>query len=170
MRRTGEARRTDVELPHFPGRVTVLTQLSTEDERLAAELGLERGDWRTVLCGEHVPAVFDRVRGTDRATAIADLRRASLLDLAGRSRFVTMTVRADGERGGAPESRTAVLHGAGNAELSGEVAAAAVAAVLAGTVPAGRHYAADVLDARAVVAELSARVTWPADDDEEGVL
>ncbi len=169
-RRTGEARRTDVELPHFPGRATVLTQLSTEDERLAAELGLERGDWRTVLCGEHVPAVFDRVRGTDRATAIADLRRASLLDLAGRSRFVTMTVRADGERGGAPESRTAVLHGAGNAELSGEVAAAAVAAVLAGTVPAGRHYAADVLDARAVVAELSARVTWPADDDEEGVL
>lgn len=149
-------RRTATDLPFFPGRNTLLPQLTAEDERLARDLGLERGDWLTVLSGEHVTAAFDRVHTLPPGEAADLLCRAGLLDLAGRRTSVTLAVTAEGTGPHGPGSRTAVLHGTGNAPLSGAVLARATLAVLRGDIPPGCHQAADVLDPEATVTALTA--------------
>lgn len=171
-------RRTETDLPFFPGEVTLTPMLSTEDERLAKALGLARGEWYSVLGGEQVRAAFDLVHTLDRDRAVALLCRASQLDLTGRPPYVTIVAHAGGEQDGARVHRTAVLNGAGNAVVSGAVAALTVSAVVRGDVPAGRHYAADVVDPVWALRELevdgAVRVeylsTGAAELVEEGVL
>lgn len=171
-------RLSEAELPFFPGRSTVWPQMSAEDEQLAEDLGLEHGDWYTVLCGSQVTTAFERVHAYATRQEAADaLCRASALDLAGREPFVTLavTVGAHGTQPApAPSTdRTAVLHGAGNAALSGAMAAQAADALARGTVPPGVHRAAEVLDPAATLRALTAdpdgsqdagapaaRVTW----------
>ncbi|MEQ4715484.1 hypothetical protein [Nonomuraea sp. B19D2] len=152
-------RRTDVTLPFFPGEVSLLPSLSTENARLAESLRLLRGDWYTVLAGSHVRTAFDRVHSLDRAAAVAALCRASLLDLAGREPYAILLLRLDGRKGGAPSTRTVVLRGPGNGELSGAITALAAWAVVRGETPPGRHYAADVLDPETTIDRLTATGT-----------
>ncbi|MEW9516096.1 saccharopine dehydrogenase NADP-binding domain-containing protein [Streptomyces tubercidicus] len=144
-------RRTVTDLPFFPGTGTELPQLSAEDARTARALGVRDGDWLTLVQGEHVLAAFDRVHVLPPQEAAGRLCRAARLDLAGRLPAVTMAVVLTGDTA----TRTAVLHGSGNAPLSGAVAAHAATAVLRGEVPPGRHFAADVLDPEAALTALT---------------
>ncbi|MCG8423577.1 MAG: saccharopine dehydrogenase NADP-binding domain-containing protein [Proteobacteria bacterium] len=154
-RRSGVlTRQRDIDVPFFPGPATVLPYLNTEGERLAAALGLVRGDWYTVLTGQHVLNAFDRVHSLERSGAIAALCRASQLDLAGREPQVTLLVQLDGVQDGVPIIRTLVLRGRRNAELTGTLAALATLAVTWDEVPAGRHFAADVLEPVSTISRL----------------
>ncbi|GAB3491549.1 NAD-dependent epimerase/dehydratase family protein [Amycolatopsis cihanbeyliensis] len=156
-RRSGAlTRRDEATLPFLPGPVTLLPALSTESERLARALGLVEGDWYTALTGEHVRAAFGRVRTLDRAEAVAALRRASGLDLAGREPHVLLLVQVDGTRGDGPGIRTVLLRGRGNGELTGAVTALATLAVDRAEVPPGTHFAADVLDPAITIQRLTA--------------
>ncbi|MEU6479087.1 saccharopine dehydrogenase NADP-binding domain-containing protein [Streptomyces sp. NPDC047017] len=150
-RRRALTRRTVTDLPFFPGTGTELPQLCAEDARTARALGVRDGDWLTLIQGEHVLAALDRVHVLPPDEAAHRLCRAARLDLAGRPPAVTLAVVL--RTGGA--TRTAVLHGTGNAPLSGAVAAHTATSVLRGEVPPGRHFAADVLDAETAVAALT---------------
>ncbi|MEV8393525.1 MULTISPECIES: saccharopine dehydrogenase NADP-binding domain-containing protein [unclassified Streptomyces] len=153
-RSAASVRTARAELPFFPEPVALLPHLAPEAERLARALGLRDGDWYTALAGEQVGRAFDRVRTLPPAEAVAALRAASRLDLAGRAHFVRLVVSLDGVREGRPRSRTAVLRGRSNSGVSGAVAALAVLAALRGELPPGRHYAADVLDPGAALERL----------------
>lgn len=148
-------RRTEMSLPYFPAEVTALPILSTESERLAQTLGLASGDWYAVVSGEHVGAAFDRVRTLDREDAIATLCRASRLDLAGRDPHVVLLTQLDGMAGGERRTRTVVLRGNGNGAVTGAMTALTVLAVDRREVPAGRHYAAEVLDPAVTLSRLT---------------
>ncbi|UMP06861.1 hypothetical protein [Amycolatopsis sp. EV170708-02-1] len=155
-RRSGVlTRRTDATLPFFSGEVSLLPYLNTENMRVAEELGLARGDWYTAVSGEHVRAAFDRTHSLGRADAVAALCRASELDLVGGEPSVVLMVCMDGVRDGEPLTRTAVLRGRGNGEMTGALTALAVLAVLRREVPPGRHFAADVLDPQDTIARLT---------------
>ncbi|CAM3314505.1 MULTISPECIES: saccharopine dehydrogenase NADP-binding domain-containing protein [Streptomyces] len=153
-------RRIVADLLFFPGTSTVVPQLSAEDIRTARALGVRDGDWLTLVQGEQVLAALDRVHVLPPEDAAERLCRAARLDMAGRSPSVTLAVVVAGRGASGAESRTAVLHGTGNAPLSGAVAAHTALQVLRGEVPPGRHFAADVLDAPAAVTAL----TRPAAD------
>ncbi|WP_437568970.1 saccharopine dehydrogenase NADP-binding domain-containing protein [Sorangium sp. So ce542] len=154
-RRSGVlTRMRNVEVPFFPGPATLLPHLNTEGERLASSLRLERGDWYTVITGQHILTAFDRARSLERREAVAALRRASLLDLAGRAPHVILLAQLDGLRSGTPVTRTLVMRGRCNAELTGTMAALTTLAVDQGEVPAGRHFAAAVLEPVSAVGRL----------------
>lgn len=102
----------------------------------------------TVLCGDHVGRAFDRVHGLGREEAVAQLCRASELDIAGREPRVVLIAEADG--------RTAVLRATGNGAVTGAVVALAVSAVERGDIPPGSSFAADALDPTCVVDALTA--------------
>ncbi|WP_437982006.1 saccharopine dehydrogenase NADP-binding domain-containing protein [Sorangium sp. So ce117] len=154
-RRSGVLTRTrNVEVPFFPGPATLLPYLNTEGERLAASLRLARGDWYTVITGQHILTAFDRARSLERREAVAALCRASLLDLAGREPHVLLVAQLDGLRDGAPVTRTLVMRGRRNAELTGTLAALTTLAVDQGQVPAGRHFAAAALEPLSTVGRL----------------
>lgn len=139
-------RRRNVAVPFFPRAATVLPYLNAEGERLAAALGITRADWYTVLTGRHIGTAFDRARTLERREAAATLRRASLLDLAESAPYVVLLVQLDGLRDGVPITRTMVLRGQRNAELTGAVAALTTLAVHQGELPYGCHFAATALE------------------------
>lgn len=140
-RRSGAGRRqSDATLPWFAGTVTLLPYLNREGERLARALDLDDGDWFSAIEGRHVLAAFDRAHALPRAEAIALLQQASALDLAGRRPQAVLLCQLDSERA----QVSALLRAPGNAALSGGFAA--VAALAASDVAAGRHYAAMALD------------------------
>lgn len=148
-------RRDGETLPFFPAPVTLLPVLSTESEHLARAMGLVRGEWYTALTGEHVRSAFGRVRALDRAEAVAALRRASLLDLAGREPHVVLLAQLDGTAGGQRRTCTVLLRGRGNGELTGAMTALAALAVDRAEVPPGAHDAAEVLDPAVTLGRLS---------------
>lgn len=155
-RRSGVlTRRTGETLPFFPGEVSLLPYLNAESVRVAETLGLTRGEWYTAVSGDHVRAAFDRARSLERADAVAALCRASALDLVGREPHVVLQARMDGVRAGETVTRTAVLRGRGNGEVTGALTALAVLAVIRREVPVGRHFAADVLDPEVTIARLT---------------
>ncbi|MGO1068880.1 saccharopine dehydrogenase NADP-binding domain-containing protein [Lysobacter sp. CA199] len=142
-RRAGASRRQrDTTLPFFNGPVTVLPYLNREGERLARALDLRDGDWHSAIEGRHVLAAFDRAHALPREDAIALLRHASALDLAGRRPQATLLCQLDGEH----SSVSALLRAPGNAALSGGFAAVAVQAALNESIAPGRYYAAMTMD------------------------
>jgi len=137
-------------LPFFPEPVTAQPYLSGETERVARDLGLDEVDWYSVFTGQHVLAAL-RQPDADRARMAERLRRAADLDLFGRSAYQLLVLELTGA-----VSSTVVLRGTGASALTGSVAAVAVRAVLAGSVPPGVHHAADVLEPSAAIALLAA--------------
>ncbi|MFJ7243058.1 saccharopine dehydrogenase NADP-binding domain-containing protein [Kitasatospora sp. NPDC098652] len=149
-------RRSAVTLPFFPRPVDALPYLDAEGVRLARDLALSDGSWYSVLDGGHLAGALDAARTQAPADAVAGLCRATALDLAGRTPYVTLLAQLVGTAQGRPATRTAVLRAPGIAELTGAVTAAATAAVLGGEVPAGVHRAAEVLDPSTTLARISA--------------
>lgn len=179
----------DVELPFFPGRVTAYPYLTTETERAAAAIGVGTVAWYNVFDGDgHVMAAAARLQAAlDRReieldAAAAELVRAADVDLFGRGPRQQFVLRMVGTAGGAPHARTAVLRATGTYLLSGVVCAAAARALLDGHVAPGVHFAADVLDPVATMAEVGRGPGTealevfdttgddPDADEEEGVL
>ncbi|HEY0639000.1 MAG TPA: epimerase, partial [Pseudonocardiaceae bacterium] len=156
---------TGVELPPFPGRVSVFPYLSTETRRVAAGLGLVDAEWHHVFAGARTLATLNELRGgagqhvtepggTGRQGAdavrsgAARLVAAADLDLAGRRPYQLLVL----ELSGVTASRTLTLRAGDGYRLTAAVGVAAVLAVLAGAVPAGAHLADEVLDPEPVVA------------------
>lgn len=148
-------RRRELVLPFFGDPVTALPQLSTESERSASAIRLPRGDWYSVVSGRHTATAFDRVLTLDRDAAIAELVKASRLDLAGREPQVVHVVEMTGQRQGQTQCRTTVLRGRGNSDLTGAFAAAAVNAVLEREVIPGCHFAALAMEPRRAIGRLA---------------
>ncbi|MFA0839369.1 saccharopine dehydrogenase NADP-binding domain-containing protein [Streptomyces rochei] len=174
----------DTEHPAFPGRVALQPYLSGESERLATVLGLDRLDWYNVHPGPAVRALLNRLPGRlaagDDPAELADrLILAADLDLAGRRPYYVMDFELSGTASGRPATAGLTLRAAGSYRLTATVGALAVAAVLRAEVPAGVHFACDVLDPDTVVRHLRARgvadlrptgAAADADHVEEGVL
>lgn len=152
--------RNDVELPFFPGLVNAYPYLSFEAERTARALALSTMDWFNVFDGgAHMMRALSRLQGamtgqSDLGPAADELTRAAALDLFGRDPYQLMVFELSGTRHGAPVTRTLVLGGRDTYALTGTVVAMAATAVLAGEVPTGTHYAAEVLAPEVVVKEL----------------
>lgn len=138
-------RSQDVLLPCFPGQVHVLPYLNQEGERLAVDLRLEIGQWFNVITDGHVLKALDLAHSLPRADAVQRLCEASRLDLSGQAPFVTLLLQLDGLWEGQARTRSLVLSGAGNAALTGAMAAATVVSVADGEITAGCHYAAQAL-------------------------
>ncbi|MGQ4512790.1 saccharopine dehydrogenase NADP-binding domain-containing protein [Streptomyces sp. DW26H14] len=185
-RRVSRALRTDEDTVHaaFPGRVAVQPYLSGESERLATALGLDRLDWYNVHPGPAVRALLNLLPGRLAAGEDPDrlaerLILAADLDLAGRRPYYVMDFALSGTASGAPATAELTLRAASSYRLTAAVGALAVDAVLRGGVPAGVHFACDVLDPDVVVRHLRShgvadlRLTGTAAETEqveEGVL
>lgn len=145
-------------LAFFPGTATARPAHSAEAERVAAALRLESGDWYTVFPGRRTGDLMTELGATaGRAVlpldaAAARLAAAAEADLAGRRPYYRVVFRL----AGAGREATAVLGTGDSCRLTGAVGALTVQAVLAGRVPPGVHYAADVLDPGPTMAALSA--------------
>ncbi|MGO3531096.1 saccharopine dehydrogenase NADP-binding domain-containing protein [Pseudomonas helleri] len=138
-------RRRDVLLPCFPGPVHVLPYLNREGERLARDLRLETGQWFNVMTDGHVLKVLDQAHSLSRAEAVQRLCTASQLDLSGQPSFVTLLLQLDGLCDDQAYTRSLVVSGAGNAPLTGAMAAVTVVSVLEGEIRPGCHDAAYAL-------------------------
>ncbi|WP_399880067.1 saccharopine dehydrogenase NADP-binding domain-containing protein [Streptomyces sp. BBFR51] len=185
-RRVSRALRADEDTVHpaFPGRVALQPYLSSESERLARDLGADRLDWYNVHAGPAVRALLNLLPG--RLAAGEDLDRlaerlilAADLDRAGRKPYYVMDFALSGTASGVPATAGATLRTASSYRLTAAVGALAVDAVLRGKVPAGVHFACDVLDPDTVVRHLRShgaadlRLTGTAagaELEEEGVL
>ncbi|WP_330456384.1 saccharopine dehydrogenase NADP-binding domain-containing protein [Streptomyces sp. NBC_00820] len=154
----------DAELPFFPGAVAVRPYLSGEAERLARALDLDGLDWFNVFPGHRVRDALGALGGflAERAgragraegesaggpgraldAAAERLARACELDLVGRRAYYRMVFALESASGA---TTTAVLGTGDSYRLTATVGALAVASCLAGRVPPGLHYAAEVLD------------------------
>ncbi|MFJ3084334.1 saccharopine dehydrogenase NADP-binding domain-containing protein [Streptomyces halstedii] len=160
-RRVPRALRTDEDTEHdgFPGRVAVQPYLSGESERLADTLGLDRLDWYNVHPGPRVRALLNLLPGSlaagDDPAALAErLILAAGLDLAGHRPYYVMDFALSGTASGAPATAGLTLRAASSYRLTAAVGALAVDAVLRAGVPAGVHFARDVLDPGVVVRHL----------------
>lgn len=143
-------RRTEqpTSMPGMSGTFSDLPVLTTESERLAASMGLTDGEWHTLMAEGRVSAVLDRIHTMGRDAAREALCLASRIDMAGRLPAAALLAEVRGHEtvGGPSMVRAGHLHGPGTGALAGAAASAAVLAVLAGEVPYGVHYAAEVLD------------------------
>ncbi|WP_280402778.1 saccharopine dehydrogenase NADP-binding domain-containing protein [Nocardia carnea] len=155
--------REDIEVAGFPGRVTTMPFLTADAERFARTTGLDDLHWYNVFVGRALRLTLTRLRGrvgSDPATlaAVADeIGAAAALDLAGLDPFYLMAFtvyRPD-------RVDTAVLRTPSSFELTAATAAYAAEAVLAGKVPAGLHYADEVLDPRALLDAVAALGALP---------
>lgn len=153
-----------------------------ESDRLAHVLNLAEVRWHHVFAPDgHLLPTLIRCRTRYRAgvasrTLAEDLCRAAALDAFGRAPHQRLVVElTDGTR-----SRVGVVRARGTYALTAAVATLAVDRILAGDVPAGVHYAADVLDPSSVPGlrdapgvESVSRVDgplWSSADVEQGVL
>ncbi|WP_228924735.1 saccharopine dehydrogenase NADP-binding domain-containing protein [Streptomyces sp. DH7] len=185
-RRVSRVLRTaeDTEHEAFPGRVAVQPYLSGESERLATVLGLDRLDWYNVHPGPAVRALLNvlpgRLAAGEEPDRLAErLILAADLDLAGRKPYYVMDFALSGTASARPATAGLTLRAASSYRLTAAVGALAVEAVLRGEVPAGVHFACDVLDPDTVVTHLRShgaadlRLTGSAaeaEQVEEGVL
>jgi hypothetical protein len=122
--------------------------VDTETKAVTAALGLPMSEWWSVAEGSALAATLERVRSMPRPEAIAALCRASALDAAGRTPYCVFLVELDG--------RTAYARGAGIAELTGAMTAAAALSVQRGDVVPGAGLAATALDPVTTVERLRA--------------
>jgi hypothetical protein len=141
-----------VVVPFFAEPMAAFPHLSAEIEAVARRLGLREVRWYNVFDAEGrmhgaLPRLRESLaRGAELADVAAELARVAEHDLFGRRPLHQVVVQLDGEAGGRPVSRVAVLHAAGTYELTGAVAALGVEALLADALPPGAGLAAELLD------------------------
>jgi len=153
-----------LELPGVPGHVHAQLFLTDELARLAAELGLRHAQWHTLAPSPRAAALIGRWSGRLAAAqavdpallaqAVAELVEAAALDLAGHMPYYRALMELEGLRGSQPRRLRAVLRATDSYRISAAVAAAAVLALAARTVPEGTHRAAEALDPAATLEHL----------------
>ncbi|WP_430785148.1 NAD-dependent epimerase/dehydratase family protein [Actinoplanes sp. G11-F43] len=162
----------DAAVPSFPDRGTLQPILTAEAERLAATLGLAELDNYNVHPGERVRSLFARLptlAAEGRNDLAGRIITAADVDLAGRDPYYRMRFVLSG----ADAEHTAVVTARSSYRLTAAVGVLAVRAILDGTVPAGPHFAGDVLDPGWVIDEINrsgAADIAVLDDLDEGVL
>ncbi|SFP69255.1 Saccharopine dehydrogenase NADP binding domain-containing protein [Actinomadura madurae] len=153
-----------VTLPGFRGRVHAWPFLSVEAARLAAELDVEELRNYTVYVTEAIPRALAEAWADDDASGDGDapperhvpaVVAAADADLAATGPYYTMLFQAVHRDSTPGRPRRLVLHTPDSYALSGVVAALTVRESLTGRIPAGVHFAADVLDAAETLALLS---------------
>jgi hypothetical protein len=142
-------------LPFFPGDVVAYPHLSAEAEALARRLRLDEVRWYFVFGDGRVLTTLSRLAGELRSGAplddlAAELVRVVDVEMLGRAPLQQMLFQLTGREAGRPASRVAVLRASGTYQLTATVTALTVAEVLHGRLPAGPHFAADVLRADVV--------------------
>lgn len=150
-----------VRLPGFPVPVHAWPYLTTEAQTLAAETGADEVRSYNVFVSNRLPealaAAWAEVPDT-RAAALAphadSVVRASQQDNADFGAFYVMLFTARPRPGAPPGPTRVLLTAVDSYALSGVVMALATRAVLSGSVPAGVHLAAEVLDPDATAAVL----------------
>ena len=162
----------DVAAPFFPGRVGAHPFLSGETEWLAATLGAQELDWYNVFDGGgHVMAALSRLRpailgAADLDEAARELAEAAELDLFGRDPYQLFVCELTGDSG----QRVLLLRTADTYEATALLAVQATVDALDGRLPAGVHFAAEVVAYEPVVAALRAHPTVRAFDVLDGGL
>jgi len=153
----------ETELPFFPGRVTAYPYLGYEGQRLAAELGLAEVRWHAVFDGgATMMATLSRLQGamsgeSDLQVAAQELASAAELDMFGKQPYQLMVFELSGVDGeGAELTRTLMVRSDDTSYLTGTVCGLAALQVLNHQVAAGAHFAAEGLDANALVEALRA--------------
>lgn len=142
----------DIRLPFFTGDLVAYPYLSLEAERLARSLGLaEARCYHVFEAGGRFLAVLGLLQrqlrdGVPVADLAAELVTAADIEMFGREPALQFVMQVDSQPAGQAVSRVAVLRGTSTYRLTATVTALAVTEVLAGSVPAGAHFAADVLD------------------------
>ncbi|MBP2472793.1 hypothetical protein JOF53_001665 [Crossiella equi] len=172
-------------LPFFPDPVSVHPYLSTEFQRVARTVRARHVEAHTVFPGQRARLALTRWVADPPSTpstvdqAVRELITAAELDLAGRTPYYVLTVRAEGTGpDGRPHAATAVLRTTDSYRLTATVAVTAVEAALAGKIGPGVHYAADVLQPETLVRRVRvlgavtvlSTITEHGAEDEEGVL
>lgn len=159
----------DVEVPGFPGRVTLHPYLSLETERTARDLGLERVDWWNVFDGAgHVVTALSRLQGAMRGVeldaAAEELCAAARLDLFGHPPYQRIDCAMVGVGG-----RTArvVMDSTDTYAITAAVTIAAARRVLEGSVPPGVWFVEQALDPDQLVTALRAEPAVTRLDDGE---
>lgn len=147
-----------VALPGFRGRVHAWPFLSAEMARLASALNVAELRNYTVYATENLPTVLaaawaDQLPVEAHVDAVVEAARQDVEEC---GRQYTVLAHARLPTGSATGSRRLLLRTPDSYELSGVVAAAAAAEILAGQVPAGAHHAADVLDPHRIAGLLAA--------------
>ncbi|MBK4217869.1 saccharopine dehydrogenase NADP-binding domain-containing protein [Paracoccus caeni] len=146
--------RQNEEIPFFPGRVWAIPYLSQENIRIARDLRLTSGDWYNVFAGQHLFDAFARIQelasSAGTTAAVDALCAAAALDMAGRKTYQRMTVRLEHANG----TRQLVLNAADSYGLSGALAACTALDICADSIPAGLHFAGEILRPDAVIARL----------------
>lgn len=144
---------TAAELPFFPTAVTLQPYLSTEAERTAEALGLDALEWYNVFPGSRARTVLAALAGgrARPADAADRLVTAADLDLTGRRPYYRMVFALETSAGAV----TAVLGTGDSYRLTAAVGALAVTATLADKIPAGLHFAAEVLDPDSTVRRIA---------------
>lgn len=144
----------DTELPFFPRLVSAFPYLSQENERVAVQLGLDRGDWYNVFEGRQIMAAFGdiqrRLAEGGEAAAITALCRAADLDLAGHQPYQVLVCRlAQGDA-----TTTVLLRTSDAYTLTGAFAALTAVAVQDAALPVGLHFAGEVMAPAATIERL----------------
>ncbi|MEU9796321.1 saccharopine dehydrogenase NADP-binding domain-containing protein [Streptomyces sparsogenes] len=142
-------------LAAFPQPVDAFPFLSAEAGRLARTLAIGEVNWYTVFGGDRLPeelATAWALGSTDPASLMA----AAAQDVRRHGSWYGQQFQLWSDPTDGPPAHTLTLRADDSYELSGFMAAAATRALLAGGIPPGVHFAADVLDPRETVAALSA--------------
>lgn len=131
--------------------------LSTEQQRLFADVAVRQGQGFNLFEGAQLAAALQRVQGSapearSSAQNIAALVQASALDVAGRRPYQLLAVEIDGLRDGREQQASAWLRAVDGSRLTGSVAA--FCALHWAHLPEGLHYAAQVLDPAACLEQL----------------
>lgn len=143
-------------LPGFDGPVDAIPFLSVEAAALGATLRLPELRGYAVYISTNLPDALamswadEETDVEDHAVAVIAAAAADVAEVDPHYVLLARTEPTDDGRLGQLRLRTPDPYG-----LSGVVAALAADAVLGGRIPAGRHLAADVLDAQAVTAALA---------------
>ncbi|WP_347900778.1 saccharopine dehydrogenase NADP-binding domain-containing protein [Pseudomonas purpurea] len=145
------------ERPWLSGPVLAYPYLSGEQQRLFADMNVGQGLGFNLFAGEHLAATLQRIQGAAPETRecpenVAALVRASRLDVAGRTPFQLMAVEVEGLRDGQVRQASGWLRAVDGSALTGTVAA--LCALQLPQLPAGLHYAAQVLSAQHCVEQV----------------
>ncbi|AZC19149.1 saccharopine dehydrogenase NADP-binding domain-containing protein [Pseudomonas sp. CMR5c] len=131
--------------------------LSTEQQRLFADLEVGHGQGFNLFEGGQLAAALRRIQGSAPESRhsprnIAALVQASALDVAGRQPYQVLAVEIDGLCDGRQHQASAWLRASDGSRLTGSVAA--FCALHWDRLPEGLYYAARVLDAAACLEQV----------------
>ncbi|MFI6785112.1 saccharopine dehydrogenase NADP-binding domain-containing protein [Micromonospora sp. NPDC050276] len=155
VRERSIAPRRHLSLAAFPRPVDAFPFLSTEALRLARALQIGQVNWYTAFGGDRLPEQL-ALSWALQATDTADLVNAAAEDVQRHGTWYGQEFHLwDADDAEAPAAVLSLTCD-DSYELSGFMAAATTNAVLAGEIPAGVHFAADVLKPTKIFQALSA--------------